>query len=78
MHKMRFKGAMKSCFMSYSCSVIILLNTDLCKSAFSTYSFKNQIFVFLCSVSLSVHTKITNKLEQAGTTWNDLEWAETT
>lgn len=46
----------KIAFMFYSCVVIILLNTDLYKSMFSTYSFKSQAFrlpvfcVFVCSV----------------------------
>ena len=35
----RVKGATKLYFMHYSCVVIILFSTGLCKSAFSTYSF---------------------------------------
>ena len=46
----RFKGAMKSYFMLYSSVVIILFNVELYKSAFSTYSFKNKLFIFLSSV----------------------------
>ena len=37
------KGAAKLYFMYYSCVVIILLNTELYKSAFPIYSFKNLI-----------------------------------
>ena len=33
-----------SIIMHYSCVVIILFNTDLYKSAFPTYSFKNLVF----------------------------------
>ena len=50
------KGAMKSYLMLYLCVVIIFFNTDLCKSAFSTYSFEKQafrlsmLFFFVCSV----------------------------
>ena len=39
-----FKGATKSHFTSYSCVVIILLNTALCRPPFSTVSFKKQVF----------------------------------
>ena len=44
--------------MYYSCVAIILFNTDLCKSAYSTYSFKKLAFhfyvfnFFVCSVLL--------------------------
>ena len=39
-----FKGATKSHFANYSCVVIVLLNTALCRSAFSTVSFSKQVF----------------------------------
>ena len=39
-----FKGATKSHFTNYSCVVIVLLNTALCRSAFSTVSFRKQVF----------------------------------
>ena len=39
-----FKGATKLYFTHYSCVVIILLITDLYKSAFSIYSLGNQFF----------------------------------
>ena len=35
---------MHACFMHSFCVVIILFHTDLCKSAFSTYSFKKRVF----------------------------------
>ena len=42
------KGATKS-YTQYSCVVIVLFNTDLCRSAFSTVSFRKLVFfVFLC------------------------------
>ena len=34
-----------------TCVVIIFYNTGLSKSAFSTYSFRTLVFVFLCAVS---------------------------
>ena len=43
-------GATRSYFMLYSCVVIILFNTELYKSAFSAFSLRNKLFVFLCSV----------------------------
>ena len=46
----KVKGAMKLYFMHCSCVVIILLITDLYKSAFSTYSFKKPV-LFFCVVS---------------------------
>ena len=36
-----FKEATKSYFMHYSCVVIVLLNTALCRSAFPTVSLEN-------------------------------------
>ena len=39
-----FKGAMKLYFTHYLCAVIILLNTILDRSAFSTYSFEKLVF----------------------------------
>ena len=44
------KGATKFYFMHYSCVVIILFNTDLFMSVLPTYSLKNLVFVFLCSM----------------------------
>ena len=44
-------GATKSYFINYSRVVIILPNTDWCKSAFSTYSFKKLAFHLLYSSS---------------------------
>ena len=38
------KGATKSYFMHYPCVVIVLFNTDLCRSAFSTISFGKLVF----------------------------------
>ena len=38
------KGATKSYFTHYSCVVIVLLNTTLCRSAFSTDSFRKLVF----------------------------------
>ena len=44
-----FKGATKSYYMQYACVVIALLNTVLCRCAFSTVSFRKLVFfVFLC------------------------------
>ena len=44
-----FKGAAKSYFMHYSCVVIVLFNTALCRSAFSMVPFRKLVFfVFLC------------------------------
>ena len=43
------KGATKSYYTQYSCGVIVLLNTALCRSAFSTVSLgKTSFLVFLC------------------------------
>ena len=39
---------MKSYFTHYSCAVIILFNTDLYRSAFSTISLENKFFIFMC------------------------------
>ena len=39
-----FKGATKSYFTHYSCLVIILFNTGLCKSVFSTISIGKLVF----------------------------------
>ena len=39
-----FKGATKSYFTHYSFAVFILFNTSLCKSAFSTNSFRKLVF----------------------------------
>ena len=38
------KGATKSYFTQYSSVVFILFNTGLCKSAFSTNSFRKLVF----------------------------------
>ena len=40
----QFKGATKSYFTHYSCVVIVLFNTDLCRSASSTVSFRKLGF----------------------------------
>ena len=40
-----FKGATKSYYMQYSCVVIVLFNTALCRSAFSTVSFRKLVFL---------------------------------
>ena len=40
------KGATKSYFSHHSCVVIVLFNTDLCRSAFSTISFGKLFFSF--------------------------------
>ena len=40
------KGTAKFYFMNYSCVVIILFKTDLCKSGFSNYSFNMLVFYF--------------------------------
>ena len=46
-----FKGATKLYFTHYSCVVIILFNTGLCSSAFSTISFWKLVFcLFVLSV----------------------------
>ena len=43
------KGATKLYFTLYSCVVIVLFNTALCRSAFSTVSFRKLVFfVFQC------------------------------
>ena len=47
------KGTPKLYFMHYSCKVIILFNTDLYQSAFSSYAFKK--LVFLVSVFCVFH-----------------------
>ena len=43
-----FKGALNMYFTHYSCAVIILLNTGLYKSAFSTCSLRKPTFLFFC------------------------------
>ena len=47
------KGATKLYFMHYLCVVIILLNVDLCESAFSNYYFKFSNYYFKKSSSSS-------------------------
>ena len=42
----------KSYFTHYSIVVFILLNTGLCKSAFSTNSFRKLVFLSLCAFCL--------------------------
>ena len=49
-----FQGAMKLYFRHYSCGVIILLNTGLDKSAFSTYSFGKLVFILFVFSAFSV------------------------
>ena len=44
MNFMLLKGATKLYFAHYLCGVIILFNTSLDKSAFSTYSFGKLVF----------------------------------
>ena len=41
------EGATKSYFTHYSFVVFILFNTGVCKSAFSTNSFRKQVFIVL-------------------------------
>ena len=43
-HAEKFKGATKSYFTHYSCVVIILFNTALCRSSFSKVSFRKLVF----------------------------------
>ena len=38
------KGATKLYFTHYSCVIIILFNTDLCRSTFSAISFRKLVF----------------------------------
>ena len=38
------KGATKLYFTHYSCVIIILFNTDLCRSTFSVISFRKLVF----------------------------------
>ena len=40
------KGATKSYFTDYSCMVIILFSTGLCRSTFSAISFEKLVFCF--------------------------------
>ena len=51
------KGATKSYFTLYSCMVIVLFNTALCRSAFSTVSFRKLVFG-LSVLSLNQDIKI--------------------
>ena len=48
----RIKGATKLYFTHYSCTVIILFNTGLYKSAFSIYSFGKLVFVAFCLLGI--------------------------
>ena len=50
--KSDFKGAAKSYFTHYSFVVFILFNTGLCKSAFSTNSFRKLFFLSFCAFCL--------------------------
>ena len=43
------KGATKSYFTLYSCVFIVLFDTCLCKSAFSTVSFRKLVFLSFCA-----------------------------
>ena len=54
---MVFKGATKSYFTHYSCVVIVLFNTALCRSAFSPVSFRKLVFP-VSGVSLDQDIKI--------------------
>ena len=47
--KFTFKGAKKSYYTQYSCVVIVLFNTALCRSAFSTVSFRKLVFLSFCA-----------------------------
>ena len=47
-----FKGATKSYFTHYLFVVYILFNTGLCKSAFSTNSFRKLVFLSFCAFCL--------------------------
>ena len=49
------KGATKSYFTLYSCMVIVLFNTALCRSAFSTVSFRKLVFLSFCAFFESRH-----------------------
>ena len=51
-----FKGAMKLYFTHYLCAVIILLNTILDRSAFSTYSFEKLVFRLSVISVFSAHS----------------------
>ena len=51
-----FKGAMKLYFTHYLCAVIILLNTVLDRSAFSTYSFEKLVFRLSVISVFSAHS----------------------
>ena len=46
LYKAPLKGATKSYFTHYSCVIIILFNTGLCRSIFSTISFGKLVFRF--------------------------------
>ena len=39
-------------FLPYSCAVIVLHNMVLCGSSFPAVSFRKQVFVFLCFLSI--------------------------
>ena len=47
-----FKGARKLSFTHYLFAVFILFNTGLCKSAFSTNSFRKLVFLSFCAFCL--------------------------
>ena len=49
------KGATKSYFTHYSCVVIVLFNTALCRSSFSTVSFIKLVFLSFCAFFESRH-----------------------
>ena len=49
------KGATKSYFTHYSCVVIVLFNTALCRSVFSTVSFRKLVFLSFCAFFESRH-----------------------
>ena len=51
------KGATKSYFTRYSCVVFVFVNTALCRSAFSTVSFRKLVFR-LSVLSLNQDIKI--------------------
>ena len=49
LNRSSFKGTTKLYFTHYSCAVIILFNTGLSKSAFSTYLFRKLVVLSYCT-----------------------------
>ena len=52
------KRARKSYYAQYSCVVIVLFNTALCWSAFSTVSFRKLVFLSFCAFFESRHSNL--------------------